>query len=145
MELLRSSGWRTALIGKGHLQNMTDRPAAWTAGLAPGTEPLQAQASLRDGPDYAQESIAHWAQQPTHQVSLPYYGFEHVQFCLEHGDVTGGAIPSGFRSAASIQISGLAAPMRFLMLRRPCWTPGELGFRPSSIPVHSLQKRPFLG
>lgn len=93
VEMLRSSGWRTALIGKGHLQNMTDRPAAWTAGLAPGTEPLQAQATLRNGPDYAQESIAHWAQQPTHQVSLPYYGFEHVQFCLEHGDLTGGDYP----------------------------------------------------
>jgi arylsulfatase A-like enzyme len=93
VEMLRRAGWRTALIGKGHLQNMTDRPAAWTAGLAPGAEPLQAQASLRDGPAYSQESIAQWTQQPSHQVSLPYYGFEHVQFCLEHGDITGGDYP----------------------------------------------------
>jgi arylsulfatase len=93
VERLRSSGWRTALIGKAHLQNMTDRPAAWTAGLAPDSEPIQAQATLRDDPNYSHESIVQWMQEPSHQVSLPYYGFEHVQFCLEHGDVIGGNYP----------------------------------------------------
>src|SRR5665213_225705 len=29
VELLRQSGWRTALVGKSHLQNMSGRPAVW--------------------------------------------------------------------------------------------------------------------
>lgn len=97
VELLRSAGWRTALIGKGHLQNMTDRPAAWAAGPTPSGEPTPAQSAMRDGPAYSQESMRQWASEPTHQVSLPYYGFEYVQLCLEHGDLTGGDYPKWLR------------------------------------------------
>ena len=92
-DLLRGAGWRTALIGKGHLQNMSDRPASWEAMAATETALAQARRVLRDGPAYAQESMAQWAREPDHQVRLPYYGFEHVQLCLEHGDVTGGDYP----------------------------------------------------
>ena len=93
VELLRRSGWRTALIGKGHLQNMTDRLPAWTADSATGTQPVQAREAVRDGLAYSQESMAQWTRNPAHEVSLPYYGFEQVQLCLEHGDITGGEYP----------------------------------------------------
>ena len=87
VDQLREAGWQTALIGKAHLQPMTARPAAWR-GRADSPQ-AQALADLRDDDAYRQESVTRWAD-PAHRLRLPYYGFDHVQLCLEHGDQVGG-------------------------------------------------------
>lgn len=87
VDQLREAGWRTALIGKAHLQPMTARPAAWR-GRADSPQ-AQAFGDLRDGEAYRQESVERWAD-PAHRLRLPYYGFEDAQLCLEHGDQVGG-------------------------------------------------------
>ena len=92
VDLLREAGWRTALVGKCHLQNMTDAPPAWKAAgqhAAGQHAAREAVRELRTGPAYEQESIARW-RDPAHEAASPYYGFEHVEFCLEHGDEVGG-------------------------------------------------------
>jgi len=87
VDLLREAGWRTALVGKSHLQNMTDQRPAW---MSAGQSTVGvAVRELREGNAYEQESMARW-RDPEHAVSLPYYGFEHVELCLEHGDEVGG-------------------------------------------------------
>lgn len=35
---------------------------------------------------YDQESLDAWRNDPNHDVTLPYYGFDHVRICLMHGD-----------------------------------------------------------
>ncbi len=89
VDLLRDAGWRTALIGKCHLQNMTDNAPAWRASPADKLPTGEAVRDLRDGPAYEQEDMARW-RDPAHEVTLPYYGFDHVELCLEHGDEVGG-------------------------------------------------------
>lgn len=83
IDVMRESGWQTALIGKSHLQNMTDAEPSWRREA--GSAPLQAKRDTREGPQYEQESVTCW-QQPGHAVHIPYYGFDHVELCLEHGD-----------------------------------------------------------
>jgi len=94
-ELLRCDGYRTELVGKVHLQNMTGRPAAMErncpSGLRhPPESHREAWLGLwRDG-RYDQENTALWQDNPAHQLDLPYYGFEKVRLCTMHGDVVGG-------------------------------------------------------
>lgn len=89
VEALRTAGYRTGLIGKCHLQNMTDVPPTWSSSGNKSTYLTQADSQTRTGREYQQESIARWSD-PAHEVTLPYYGFEHVELCIEHGDQVGG-------------------------------------------------------
>ena len=87
VDVLRDAGWRTALIGKSHLQNMTDNAPTW---LQAGSVPReQARGDVRDDARYEQESCARW-RTDSHAVNTPYYGFDHVELCLEHGDQVSG-------------------------------------------------------
>lgn len=91
VEVLRADGYRTALIGKSHLQNFSDRPASLRFRAAEGKRPPSRTDArpLRDGPAYAQEAPESWTD-ATHRVSTPFYGFEHVDLCTGHGDDIGG-------------------------------------------------------
>ena len=89
VDALREAGWRTALFGKCHLQNMTDALPTWLRDSAAAGGWREAVRDRRDGDGYRQESIERW-RDPAHEVRLPYYGFEHVELCLEHGDRVGG-------------------------------------------------------
>lgn len=88
-DALREAGYRTALVGKAHFQNMTDvKPSP-----APG-EPViprerQADDDRRSGAEYRCELQAQW-QRSDFRFSGPYYGFEEAALCLEHGDAVGG-------------------------------------------------------
>ena len=91
-ELLRASGYRTALIGKSHLQNMTDRPPA----QGPDDPALthvagfdEATRARVDTADYEQERRSRW-RDPDHRIKTPYYGFDEVELCNDHGDGTFG-------------------------------------------------------
>ncbi|MBU6256791.1 MAG: sulfatase-like hydrolase/transferase [Burkholderiales bacterium] len=88
-DVLAEFGYRTALIGKSHLQNMEDRPPA-----LPPTASSSARASARYGesrridlsdPAYRQELRSSW-ENPGHRIRLPYYGFQEVVLCNHHAD-----------------------------------------------------------
>ena len=94
-DLLRAGGYRTALIGKSHLQTMTD--------LGPQMARDEPQSGKPPPPDlrderknawsegrYDQETLTKWRADPEHRMELPFYGFDHVELCTMHGDVVHG-------------------------------------------------------
>ena len=97
VDLLRDAGYRTALIGKSHLQNFTGwAPLAVLTGGASDairepTKDLTAVAAptISTTPKYEQETPEFW-QQPGAQVATPFYGFDHVTLVRAHGDEPGG-------------------------------------------------------
>ncbi len=95
VEMLRDAGYRTALVGKSHLQNFTtfppmntetDTPEDYTA---PREDKKEAQkGAFMDG-NYKQERPDFW-DNPDAKLDLPFYGYEHVDLCFGHGDECGG-------------------------------------------------------
>jgi arylsulfatase A-like enzyme len=83
VEVLRQAGYRTALVGKSHLQNITDVPAHWPADAR---DRLAREAKMATPGRHGQEQATAWESDPTHQMSLPYYGFEKVALSINHGD-----------------------------------------------------------
>ncbi len=83
VERLRLAGYRTALVGKAHLQNMSGNPAVWPPDPAdrPGSE-----ACAADGGNYDQEWGPLWASDPAHDLDLPFYGYQTVDLTINHGD-----------------------------------------------------------
>ena len=100
-DLLRESGYFTALIGKSHLQNMTDNPpgikprAAPANFAAPPAALSEARRAAGDG--YDQESPARWRDKRAGPLRLPFYGFSSVDLITEHGDVAGADYPYWLR------------------------------------------------
>jgi arylsulfatase A-like enzyme len=93
--LLRARGYRTALIGKSHIQNMTGVPASLRYepedGFSQPPEELQeASKRRRIGNAYTQELSGAWQRDPAHQVSTPFYGFDYVRIANQHADLATG-------------------------------------------------------
>jgi arylsulfatase A-like enzyme len=94
-EVLRAAGYATALLGKSHLQNMTDRPPTLptpdaTAGPDSPPYPLrEARHRGNDADRYDQENPRRW-RDPAFAMTLPFYGFEHVALCTDHADLVEG-------------------------------------------------------
>lgn len=94
VELLRAAGYDTALIGKSHLQNVTDWPTQfdvpeWRDGYTAPPEEL----SVADKTDNDNDSYQYERQKfydDGHKVPLPFYGFDHYDSVLRHGFNTGG-------------------------------------------------------
>lgn len=82
VEVLRQAGWRTALAGKAHLQNITDVPPRWPA----PAERLARQSRLACPGVYGQERASRWQSDPGFELALPYYGFEQVALTIGHAD-----------------------------------------------------------
>jgi len=93
-EVLRRSGYRTALIGKSHLQNMFDLPPfeAPRRSAAPWAVPAGLEeARLRsEEEDYRQELPERWRGSGPYVVRTPFYGFQQAVLCTGHGDKVGG-------------------------------------------------------
>lgn len=82
VQTLQAGGYRTALIGKAHLQNITAVPPAWPA--AADRPPTDARRPF-PGP-HGQEVWTRWEADPSFELALPYYGFEHVRLTIGHAD-----------------------------------------------------------
>jgi arylsulfatase A-like enzyme len=94
--VLRQAGYRTALVGKSHLQNMGvgsavlhKAPPGWPVR---GTlekrfsEPMLPDDSLRTDI----ELLARWRDEGEVEVPRPYYGFDEVNLTISHGDFVRG-------------------------------------------------------
>jgi arylsulfatase A-like enzyme len=83
VERLRQNGYRTALVGKSHLQNMTGTPPLWPRDPA---DRRHGEALAADGGRYDQEWKPNWRERPDYDVDLPFYGFDTVRLTIDHGD-----------------------------------------------------------
>lgn len=96
VELLAAAGYRTALIGKSHLQNFgytSSNMPRWTnanGGDAPPEALQQATKDQRRGRDYDNEWTPYWRRDPAFRVQTPFYGFQQVELCTDHSDFVGG-------------------------------------------------------
>ncbi len=85
-DCLREAGYDTTLVGKSHLQNITDKPP-----LFDPRRTRHATDAQRPFPGhYLQESAATWRADPQFEMQLPFYGFEQVELAIGHGDLPGG-------------------------------------------------------
>ena len=125
VDLMRTHGYRTALLGKSHLQNMTGLPAILERpeipeGCAPPPDAFR-EAMRRveeDGPTSA-ESPEGWRDDPGWDLPYPFYGFERVDLCTEHGDHVGGHywqwLKERHADPASLRGPGNALPHDYTM------------------------------
>ncbi len=97
VDLLLAAGYRTALIGKSHLQGMISEPAkvpreAFADELrAPPPDLAEAMRSRHSRDDYSAEmSLGLVQPERKAEIRTPYYGFEDVALCLGHGDLVTG-------------------------------------------------------
>lgn len=84
VDMLSSAGWRTGVVGKLHLQNMTDIPPSWPV-RAEDRLPLEAVAPDLDG-RYDQENRKKWLERDDYELSYPYYGFQQADLVDDHSD-----------------------------------------------------------
>jgi arylsulfatase A-like enzyme len=92
-DLLRAAGYQTAMAGKSHLQNMTGNKAvagaygdAGADGEAPPPELSEARKGVFDDGRYDQELAPKWQSDPSHDLTLPFYGFDKVALAIDHSD-----------------------------------------------------------
>lgn len=96
VELLSASGYSTALMGKSHLQNMTGHPPMMPRHEVPEgctPPPNELAEALKPVPNdgqYDQELPSRWESGEFAAMTLPFYGFDHVDLCTGHGDQVGG-------------------------------------------------------
>ena len=104
VDQLREAGYRTALVGKGHLQNMTGRPRVWP----PEGQALAHEAWADEPGRYDQEWAPAWRDSDDHDLALPYYGFDDVDLVIDHGDQPGGHYARWLRREhpQALQLSG---------------------------------------
>lgn len=88
VDVLAVGGYKTASIGKSHLQPFT--------GLSPphqsdeGKQRTIEEARKSDGGDYTLEEPEHYTSDDRFEIPLPYYGFQHVDMVTGHGVHCGG-------------------------------------------------------
>jgi arylsulfatase A-like enzyme len=96
VDALRASGYATALVGKSHLQNFTGfgpiqkRPPVRDGDRVLSGEFAEAMKPVPDDGAYDQELPSQWSSGNDFPMRLPFYGFEHVDLCTDHGHRVGG-------------------------------------------------------
>ena len=96
VDALRAGGYATALVGKSHLQNFTGfGPVLKRDPPRPGDCLLDAEFAEAMKPStnesaYDQELPSRWLSGNDFAMRLPFYGFEHVDLCTDHGHRVGG-------------------------------------------------------
>ncbi|MGH7927173.1 MAG: sulfatase family protein [Candidatus Binatia bacterium] len=96
VDIMRAAGYDTALIGKCHLQSISGgiptigMPEADPSKVQPPEDLREADRTWLAPGRYAQELRSTWHGNPNFELTLPYYGFSHVELAVGHGDeVTG--------------------------------------------------------
>lgn len=119
-ETMRRAGYRTALIGKAHLQSQSRREVPnplLFASMRPDARAREhwptALPDATDDPRYLAEREELWATDPHRVVATPYYGFEHVEFACGHGDQAFGHYRAWARARLP-QIDALIGPTNAL-------------------------------
>ncbi|HTV27556.1 MAG TPA: sulfatase-like hydrolase/transferase [Xanthobacteraceae bacterium] len=96
VDALRAGGYATALVGKSHLQNFTGfgpvlkRAPPRAGDQVLGAEFTEAMKPRSNDGAYDQELPPRWSSGKDFAMHLPFYGFEHVDLCTDHGDRVGG-------------------------------------------------------
>ena len=87
-EVLRAGGYRTALIGKSHVQPMTgiDAQKRYNADDLGDVK----EAWKEDTANYDNEDPARYESNELYKLELPYYGYDHVDMVTGHGDQCNG-------------------------------------------------------
>ncbi len=98
VEVLAAGGYRTAAIGKSHLQPFTGKPSKEPPNLRQG---LIEEAWKPDGIPYEEEEPASYAGEAPYPIRTPYYGYQHVEMVTGHGDRCGGHYGQWFRNTHS--------------------------------------------
>lgn len=156
VEQLRKSGYRTSLVGKCHLQNMMGHPPLWPPA---GAKRYVTEAVSETAGRYDQERFTSWHDDPKHDVSLPFYGFEQVQLTVEHGDEVEGHYRRWARKQEREfdrlvgQSNAISTPEYFLAAIQQAWrtrVPVELSTTTycaqktiESLEDHQSDSRPF--
>ena len=92
VDIMRAAGYETALIGKCHLQSISaNLPTIGMPepdpNLTPPPEHLrEADNTLMGHGRYDQELPSTWEREPGFEPKLPYYGFQHLELAIGHGD-----------------------------------------------------------
>lgn len=95
-DVLRAGGYRTASIGKSHLQPFTEHGPIRDE--KPIDRPIaEARRDLRG--NYSQEQPVSYRADDPFELDLPYYGFDHVDMVTGHGDKCGGHYRQWFRQS----------------------------------------------
>jgi arylsulfatase A-like enzyme len=96
VDIMRAAGYDTALIGKCHLQSISGGvPTIGIPEADPNKVPVPHhlreadRARLTHG-RYDQELRSTWRDNPAFELTLPYYGFSHVELAVGHGDEVAG-------------------------------------------------------
>ena len=83
VDQLAEHGYKTAAIGKSHLQPFT--------GLSPLTgESTKQEAWRLEAEDYTLEEPPHYVDAEHYEFPTPYYGYQHVDMVTGHGTTCGG-------------------------------------------------------
>jgi arylsulfatase A-like enzyme len=96
VEIMRAAGYDTALIGKCHLQSISGNlpvvgmPEPDPNRALPPETLREADNTLTKHGRYDQELPSTWEREPDFEPTLPYYGFDHVELAIGHGDKTVG-------------------------------------------------------
>ncbi|MEM1237352.1 MAG: sulfatase-like hydrolase/transferase [Pseudomonadota bacterium] len=95
VELLKAAGYKTALVGKSHLQTFTGAPATMKLPAArdgyfrANGDLTEATKHDLNSAEYKYEEPDFWSG-PQPRVPTPFYGFDHVDLVTGHGDHIGG-------------------------------------------------------
>jgi arylsulfatase A-like enzyme len=99
-DVLSANGYRTAAIGKSHVQPMTEH------GAEPRVDPaalgLIKEAWKEDEGDYDHEVPERYEGNQKYEIPTPYYGYSHVDMVTNHGDQAGGHYLQWLRSKSSM-------------------------------------------
>ncbi|KEA64131.1 Choline-sulfatase [Marinobacterium lacunae] len=87
---MKDGGYKTAAIGKSHLQPFSSNAAPLAKTVAEQFNERIPQAWKDDFRPYIQEEPGRYEQGEVYDFPTPYYGFDHVDMVTSHGDICGG-------------------------------------------------------
>ena len=94
VDVLSKAGYKTATIGKSHLQPFTDKDPLRELDIE--SRPIK-EAWKPESGDFYQEEPERYSADKRYVFKTPYYGYQHVDMVTRHGDRCGGHYQQWFR------------------------------------------------